>query len=264
MEQLTIMHMGDVQLIHGDCLDPFLMAEEGSVDMILFDPPYGTSGCKWDSVIPFEPLWERLNKLIKGNGAILMFGTEPFSSKARISNIQNFKYDWIWKKNKVTGFAHSRNMPLRDYESISVFSKAPMGHRSLLGDRRMEYYPQGLVKIDKKTIVRRKTSGASFLKRPSHKDYVVREYTGYPRMILEFDKEEGYHPTQKPVALLEYLIKTYTKPGDTVLDCCMGSGSTGVACVNTGRKFIGIEKDRDIFFVAEKRIEEACMALNKG
>ncbi len=242
--------------MHGDCLELMKDIPDGSVDMILCDLPYGTTDCKWDTALPFDSLWSQYGRIISSNGVIALFGSEPFSTLMRYSNLKQFKYDWIWKKNTTTGFQHAKNMPLKDYEIISIFSKGGMGHKSLLGERRMMYNPQGLVPCN---ITHNGKSGFGGIvgKRPSHKDIVTQEFTNYPKMILEYANEKGFHPTQKPVALLEYLVKTYTNEGDTVLDNCMGSGSTGVACVNTGRRFIGIELDKGYFDIATKRIEEA-------
>lgn len=213
---------------------------DGSVDLVLTDPPYGTTACKWDSVIPFEPMWEQLNRIIKPNGAICLFGSEPFSSTLRMSNIKHFKYDWIWQKSNVMGFLNAKKRPLKETENISVFNSKV-------------YYPQGL-EINEKGKNRRgkqtETLGKYELINKS-------EYKNYPRTILQFKSERGYHPTQKPVTLLEYLIRTYTNEGETVLDFTMGSGSTGVACVHTNRNFIGIEIEEEYFNMAKKRIEEA-------
>lgn len=230
---------------------------DGSVDLVLCDLPYGTTDCKWDTVIPFELLWEQYNRVIKDNGAIVLFGSEPFSTRLRMSQINEYKYDWIWIKNNCTGFAHSKNMPMKKCELISVFSKAPIGHISQLGDKRMVYNPQGIIYEEKvKTVNRRKESvlGA----RPNQCGKKYKSCSNLPTNILEFSRDKDtVHLTQKPVALLEYLIKTYTDEGDLVLDNCMGSGSTGVACVNTGRDFIGIEKDEKYFSIAQERIERA-------
>ena len=215
--------------------------------------PYGTTDCKWDNVIPFAPLWEQYNRITKYNGTVVLFGSEPFSTHLRISNIENYKYDWIWVKNNSTGFQHAKNMPLKNYEIISVFSKGSMGHKSLLKDKRMTYNPQGLIVCEKYHYGKR-SSGGIIGPRPSHKDVVKQEFTNYPKMLLHFNNEKGYHPTQKPVELLEYLINTYTNEGETVLDNCMGSGSTGVACKNTGRRFIGIELDRNYYDIACERV----------
>ncbi len=235
-----------IKLYHGDCLEIMKDIPDGSVDLVLTDPPYGTTACKWDSVIPFEPMWEQLNRIIKPNGAICLFGSEPFSSALRMSNIKNYKYDWIWDKKKGSNYATAKNMPLKNHEIISVFQDT------------INYIPQM-----RKGKMRNKKSyskggGVYGSLKSNNKDNYNDEY--YPTTILEFSNasQRGkIHPTQKPVALMEYLIKTYTNENELVLDFTMGSGSTGVACVNTGRNFIGIELDPTYFNIAKKRIEEA-------
>lgn len=249
--------MSEITLWQGDCLERMKDIPDGSVDAIITDPPYGVTACKWDKIIPFEPMWEQLERIIKHNGAILLFGQEPFSSYLRMSNIKNYKYDWIWIKSKPNGWQHSKNKPMSKYEIISVFSLASMGHKSLLGDKRMEYNPQGVVTDPNIRKVSAKAHGKSMGARPNQ---VGREYvgqTGFPSNILEYSNVVGksaIHPTQKPVALMEYLIKTYTKEGETVLDFAMGSGTTGVACKNLNRNFIGIELDETYFEIAKERI----------
>lgn len=233
-----------IKLWRGDCLELMKNIPNGSVDLVLTDPPYGTTACKWDSVIPFEPMWEQLNRIIKPNGAICIFGSEPFSSALRMSNIKNFKYDWIWQKSNVMGFLNAKKRPLKETENISVFNSKV-------------YYPQGLEINEKGKNRRGKQTETLGKYEPINKS----EYKNYPRTILQFKSERGCHPTQKPVALLEYIINTYTNERETVLDFTMGSGSTGVACVNTGRNFIGIELDEGYFDIAKNRIEQADKAL---
>lgn len=204
----------------------------------------GTTACKWDIIIPFEPLWEQYKRVIKDNGAIVLFGSEPFSSHLRLSNLKWYKYDWVWKKEKGLGFLNAKKMPLRDTENISVFYKTqPL------------YNPQ----MTKGKPYR--ATNSPNLQKGTNREYmqVTTENNGerYPLTTLEFNRvRKTIHPTQKPVALLEYLIKTYTNEGDTVLDNVMGSGSTGVACVNTNRNFIGIEMDNKYFQIAKDRIEQ--------
>lgn len=247
----------DYKLMLGDCLERMNEIPDGSVDMILCDLPYGTTACKWDSVIPFEALWHQYRRLISNNGVIALFGSEPFSTKLRSSNMEMYKYDWIWRKNTMTGFLHAKNMPMKNYEIISVFSKGGMGHRSVLGDRRMVYNPQGVTMINKEHGGGLRKTGGVFGKRPSQKEIYMQEGTGYPCAILDFDSVANRtHPTQKPVALLAYLIETHSFPGDLVLDNCMGSGSTGVACARTGRNFIGIEREPKYFESAKNWIEQ--------
>lgn len=248
-----------VKLYHGNCLD-ILPQINIKFDCCITDPPYGTTACQWDSIIPFEPMWEQLNRLIKDNGAIAIFGSEPFSSMLRTSNIKQFKYDWIWYKNSSSGFMHAKNMPLKNFEIISMFCKSGMGHKSLLKDNRMCYYPQGIIpcgKIENGQQQSRKI----FTARPSHKTEYIVEYTNYPKSIIEInshDKEtvnsKRLHPTQKPVTLLEYLIKTYTLENEIVLDFCAGSSSTLVAAMNTGRKAIGIKLDEKYCELSANRL----------
>lgn len=245
-------------LYNGDCLEIMdRLIEQGIVfDAIITDPPYGTTACKWDSVIPFDEMWERLNKLIKPNGAIALFGSEPFSSKLKCSNLDIFKYDWIWEKSRTVGFLNCKNAPLKNYEVISVFSKGKTANGS---KNNMQYFPQGLKEINKvkKSV---SCSDATVVgNRPSRSKEYIAKYTGYPKTIIKFNNEsKQVHPTQKPVDLLEYLIKTYTNENELVLDFTMGSGSTGVACMNTNRRFIGIELDENYFEIAKERIENAC------
>ena len=237
--------MSKIDLYNGDCLEVMKNIPSKSVDMILCDLPYGTTACKWDTVIPFGPLWEQYNRIIKYNGAIVLFGSEPFSSALRMSNIKNFKYDWIWDKvNRYTGYGSCKYAPLKRYEIVSVFYKS-----------KPTYNPQMMQgKPYKKTgDYSSKIYGTDKVKKHGKNNG-----ERYPFNILQYkgdDKKNGFlHPTQKPIALLEYLIKTYTNEGDVVLDNCMGSGSTGVACVNTNRDFIGIELDKDYFNIAKQRI----------
>ena len=235
------------KLYNGDCLEIMdrLIDEGVKVDTIICDPPYGTTACKWDTVIPFELMWERLNKLIKPNGAIVLFGSEPFSSALRMSNIKNYKYDWVWEKEQGTNQFLAKKQPLRKIENISVFYK-----------KQATYNPQ--MTIGSSYEVNR-VIGCELFGNPK-KIKTINEGKRYPVNVLKFNRElsNRYHPTQKPIDLLEYLIKTYTNEDEIVLDFTMGSGSTGVACMNTNRKFIGIELDENYFNIAKQRIEEAC------
>lgn len=252
------------RIIHGDCLEEMKYIEDKSIDMILCDLPYGTTACKWDSVIPFEPLWEQYERIIKDNGAIVLFGSQPFTTTLISSKIELFKYEWIWEKTIGAGFVHAKNMPMKRHENVLVFSKAPMGHKSQLGDRRMMYNPQGLKDVDK--IHKRPTSkvGNIIGNRPSQKKEFEVKKEGYPTSVLKFSNGNNHavHPTQKPVSLCEYLIKTYTNEGDVVLDNCFGSGTTGVAAINTNRNFIGIEKEWEYCEIANNRIEEVKLTKN--
>jgi len=235
------------ELWQGDCLELMKNIPNKSIDCIIADLPYGSTRCRWDTVIPFEPLWEQYNRIIKDNGAVVLFGTEPFSSRLRLSNLKNYKYDWIWDKVKGTGFLNAKRQPMRNHELISVFYK-----------KQCTYNPQKTYGHKMKKSYRRKelqTEVYGEMKNGNTYESTER----YPRSIQVFSADtqnSSLHPTQKPVALLEYLIKTYTNENEIVLDNTMGSGSTGVACFNTNRKFIGIELEQEYFDTAQKRIEE--------
>lgn len=254
-----------INLMQGDCLELMKTIPDGSVDLILTDPPYGTTACKWDSVIPFEPMWEQLKRIIKANGAIVLFGSEPFSSALRMSNIKQYKYDWVWEKNNPVGFVNAKLKPMNKHELIHIFS---IGKTSNGNKNNMPYNPQGLIPFNKEVKSGNKKGKENTYWRPSLKSSNngghIQEWTNYPTTILKFSKDKDrLHPTQKPVALLEYLIKTYTQENETVLDFTAGSFSTGVACVNIGRSFIGIEKDEGYFNIGVNRIKEriSCLGL---
>ena len=236
-----------IDLYNGDCLTVMdeLINEGVVVDAIITDPPYGTTACKWDSIIPFDEMWLRLNKLIKPNGAIVLFGSEPFSSALRMSNIKNYKYDWKWDKVIGSGFQVAKYKPMIRSEDVCIFGTGG----------KVNYYP---IKIKRDKPIKGYAVNNSLSNPLANADKKVRTYTHKnPTNILEFKKVKGtVHPTQKPVALMEYLIKTYTNEGETVLDFTMGSGTTGVACKNLGRDFIGIEMDDKYFDIAKKRIEK--------
>lgn len=327
---MTIM----VDLRCGDCLELMKNIPDGSVDLVLTDPPYGTTACKWDSVIPFEPMWEQLNRIIKPNGIIALFANQPFTSTLIGSNIANYKYNWVWLKNRGTGFQYAKSQPMRQTEDVCVFNKTlndTVANNSVFYDIKAYFYEQreqsGLRLCDFTKLLGNNMAGHYFTRGiqwslPTERDYQKLQTTGffckpyselksmyetakasietskviynpqmikldkpvkykkasscntiggienkkeyywvdetYPTNVLEFAKvSKPTHPTQKPVALLEYLIRTYTNEGETVLDFTMGSGSTGVACVNTNRNFIGIELDNGYFEIAQKRIEQA-------
>ena len=248
--------MTEIQLYLGDCLDILPTLEAGSVDAVITDPPYGTTACKWDTVIPFEPMWEQLGRVAKKRAAIVLFGSQPFTSALVMSKPEWFKYEWIWEKSKGAGFLNSKNAPLKFHEGIAVFSKGTTANKS---PRRMNYYPQGLTGCNR--IRKQPDTCDSVGSRPSRSaSHYAQTKQGYPTTVIKIPNDgDAIHPTQKPVALLEYLVKTYTNEGDTVLDFTMGSGTTGVACVKTGRNFIGIDNDPGSYAIAEKRIAEAQM-----
>tara|TARA_Y100001937_G_scaffold65515_1_gene89633 strand:+ start:51 stop:758 length:708 start_codon:yes stop_codon:yes gene_type:complete len=231
-----------VKLYNENCFNIFSKIPYKSVDLILTDPPYGTTQCKWDSIIPFEPMWKELKRIIKDNGCIALFGSEPFSSYLRTSNIKWFKYDWYWKKEKGFGFLNSKKQPLRNIETISCFY-----------NKQAKYFPQ--MEHGKPYYTKNKPKKQKGITNDYVEVITKSDGLRFPQHLISFTKETGLHPTQKPVALLEYLIKTYTNENDTVLDFTMGSGSTGVACKNINRQFIGIEMDKKYFDIAKNRIE---------
>lgn len=240
-----------IQLYQGDCIEIMdeLISQGVKVNAIIADPPYGTTKCAWDSVINLSDMWEKLFKLRTDNCPIVLFGQEPFSSQLRMSNIKEYKYDWIWLKNRAANFMMAKYVPLKKTENISVFSDCGVNTNC---KKKMNYFPQGVIECEKQVNSNVAKTGVNRYN-CLNKSY-VQTCTNYPHNILEFATETGLHPTQKPMALMEYLINTYTKEGDTVLDFCMGSGTTGVACKNLNRNFIGIELEKKYFEIAEKRI----------
>jgi len=240
-----------IKLFKGDCLEVMKLISDGSIDAIITDPPYGTTACKWDSVIDFDLMWEQLNRIIKPNGAIVLFGSEPFSSFLRVSNIKQYKYDWVWDKKHSTNFMLAKKQPLRYHENIMIFNSKI-------------YYP---IKTKRKKVKDYRNSKNEYKNNnivSKVKDTTKNLRTElYPKSIIEENSQKSecnnvnrLHPTQKPVALMEYLIKTYTNENETVLDFTMGSGSTGVAAKNLNRSFIGIEQDEKYFKIATERINE--------
>lgn len=251
-----------IDLRCGNCLELMKGIADNSIDFVLTDPPYGTTACKWDSVIPFEPMWEQLNRIIKPNGAICLFGSEPFSSALRMSNIKNYRYDWIWHKNLSGSFATAKKMPMKYHENISVFYKKLPTYNPQFqpySESTKKRFKDGEMVNRNKQMQNSTNSihgGLSFVGEQG----MCINRGKYPESVQFFKSEhtangKRLHPTQKPIDLLEYLIRTYTNEGETVLDFTMGSGSTGVACVNTGRNFIGIELDEGYFQIAKERIE---------
>ena len=259
-------------IIHGDCLDEMMEIPEESIDMILCDLPYGITACKWDTVIPFIPLWEHYNRIIKDNGAIVLFGSEPFSSALRMSNIKNYKYDWVWEKQKASNFLGAKHQPLKHHEIISVFNVKgynPQKYNvieiedilSMTKKQLVDYHKNrnfdNFGVVDKRKNVNNETSNkeliGSDITRIRNKD----DGTRFPKSIIKINKEaRNVHPTQKPVALMEYLIKTYTNEGDLVLDNCAGSFTTAIASENLKRNWICIEKEEKYCEIGEKRIKE--------
>lgn len=236
-----------IDLMMGDCLECMAEIEPGSVDLVLTDPPYGTTACKWDAVIPFEPMWAAVKRVLKRNGAAVFTASQPFTSALGASNLPELRYSWSWRKSAATGHLNAKRMPMSDFEDVLVFYRS-----------QPTYNPQGLIPYGK--LTRRGGNGGCY--GDSGKEN-LQEFTNYPRRTLDIASEGGtVHPTQKPVALMEYLIRTYTNEGDVVLDFTMGSGTTGVAAMNTGRRFIGIERDEHYFEIACKRIEDALEAAD--
>ncbi len=253
-----------INLIKGDCLLEMANIESGSVDAIICDPPYGTTACKWDSVIPFDAMWEQLNRIIKPNGAIALFSQNPFTANLIMSNPSMYKYDWVWQKDRAPNFGASKYVPQKYHEYINIFGK-----------KSVKYYPQKIPRESNRVAQCQKNNNKAWqtIRKDGQEvsfqsDYEARSFDvydaklKYPSSVIynpvvnssSKEKKAGNHPTQKPTKLLEYLIKTYTLEGETVLDFTMGSGSTGVACKNTNRSFIGIEQDDKYFEIAKERI----------
>lgn len=241
-----------IELIHGDCLEEMKKIPDGSIDLVLTDPPYGTTACKWDTIIPFEPMWEQLKRVTKKNGAIVLFGSQPFTSALVMSNPKMFKYEWVWEKNAGSNFATLKYQPMKEHESLLVFGQETPFYNPQMQERA----DSGKARVKTPIKYDRYQEGGVYGDACRGVQSVIRPDLRYPRSIQKFNRERGLHPTQKPVALMEYLIKTYTNENETVLDFTMGSGTTGVACKNLNRNFIGIELDKDYYEIAKKRIEE--------
>jgi len=229
--------------MQGDCLELMKSIPDKSIDAIICDLPYGTTACKWDSVIPFEPMWLQYKRIIKDNGAIVLTAAQPFTSALVMSNPKWFKYCWVWDKKIPTGHLNAKHQPMRKTEDIVIFCQS-----------KTIYNPQGLVYNPRIKTRNVNTEGSKCYGK--HGSTSFSEWQNYPTNLLAIKNEFGLHPTQKSVPLMEYLVKTYTNQGDTVLDNCMGSGTTGLACKNLGRKFIGIEQDANYFEIASKRMYE--------
>lgn len=268
----------NIKLYNGDCLEVMdrLIAEGIKVDAIITDPPYGTTACKWDSIIPFDEMWERLKKLRNDNTPIVLFGSEPFSSALRMSNIKEYKYDWVWEKQKASNFMSAKYNPLKYHEIISVFSESkhtynPQKYEVLEIEEIINYDKKTLIKmfenreydrfgkVDRRKNVNNQSTNKDHIGNDIIRIRSADDGFRYPKSVIKINKSinKNIHPTEKPVLLMEYLINTYTNKEDIVLDFTMGSGSTGVACVNTNRKFIGIELDEGYFKIAKDRIHKA-------
>lgn len=243
-----------MRLMMGDCLERMKEIKDGSVDLVLTDPPYGTTACKWYAVIPFEPMWAQVWRVLKANGAAVFTASQPFTSALVISEVKNFRYSWVWNKvNRCTGYGNANKMPMKWHEDIVVFY------------RRLPTYNPQKIKCTPYVASHGKRKAADraevYKDGGLHSSITVNNGLRHPSSIIDIKgnvrKESGHHPTQKPVALMEYMIRTYTNEDETVLDFTMGSGTTGVACANTNRNFIGIERDPTYFQIAQQRIEEA-------
>jgi site-specific DNA-methyltransferase (adenine-specific) len=236
------------KVLHGDCLELMKDVPTGSVDMILCDLPYGTTACKWDTIIPFEPLWDQYKRIIKSNGAIVLTASQPFTSALVMSNVKMFKCEWIWQKNRGSNFAVAKLQPMKEHESVLIFSNKKTAYnpikqiRNGTGGDRVRY------------IINPSTKSEIYNNLHA-KDSTFIDELRFPSSIQKFNTETGFHPTQKPVALFEYLIKTYTNEGETVMDNCAGSGTTAIACINTNRNYILMEKDDTYYQTILKRIE---------
>jgi site-specific DNA-methyltransferase (adenine-specific) len=251
--------MSEYNLYNGDCLEVMKQIPDKSIDLILCDLPYGTTACSWDSVIPFEPLWEHYKRIIKDGRAIVLFSQQPFTSKLICSNIEWWKYNWVWEKDNGTNFLNSKFQPLKVTEDICVFGNGASSF--VKSGITLFYSPQKSEGKPYSCVSGKQKPNSAVVRDNGAKEggvLTVNNGERMPKNIIRFNRDrDKVHPTQKPVALLEYLIRTYTNKNETVLDNCMGSGSTGVACMNTDRNFIGIELDEEYYKVAEKRIKEA-------
>lgn len=246
----------DIDKIYNeDCLEGMKRIPDASIDMILCDLPYGTTGNNWDKMIPADKLWEQYNRIAKPDAAIVLFSSGRFTQKLIMSNEPMFRYKWIWVKNKKTNFINAKNRPLAAYEEICIFSK---GVTATHCKNRMKYFPQGLKPYNKVQRASATKFDTLIGARPSHKSEVFQAWTNYPCDVLFFKSPSKYsHPSEKPIELIEYLVKTYTNEGELILDNCMGSGTTAVACINTNRHFLGFELEKEYFELACKRIANA-------
>ena len=242
--------IGGAKLYLGDCFDAMNDIETGSIDLIAADLPYGVTACEWDRVLPFDRLWEAYERVLKQDGIVVLTASQPFTTRLIISKMEWFRYELVWKKNTVTGYLNSKYQPLRNHENIIVFSPVKT--------TKMVYRPQGLVRID-----RMRKNGSSRIYNKTGEGVRQVSYKNYPRSVLEFDSEtERRHPTQKPVGLMAYLISTFSRPGDVVMDNPMGVGTTGVAALQVGRRFVGIEKNEGYYAIAREKIWKVIQTIN--
>ena len=250
------------KIYNGDCLDIMNDISDKSIDCIICDLPFGTTASNWDKIIPMEELWKQYNRILTDIGTVVLFANGLFTPRVMLSNLKDYKYRWVWVKRNSTNFVHAKNRPLVLSEDILVFSKGSMGHISQLGAKRMVYNPQGLIPVNKiRKGGKSNFTGTLAGKRPSHKDEFLVEYTNYPTDVLtnfpELSPAKKIHTNEKPIELLEYLIKTYSNEGDLILDNCSGSGSLAIACHNLKRRFICIEKDYDYWKASVERLKDA-------
>ena len=251
--------MSEITLIQGDCLERMQDIEAASMDMVLADPPYGTTACKWDTVIDLPSMWAELKRIVKPNGAIVMTAAQPFTSALVMSNPKWFKHSWVWQKNAGSNFGAMKYQPMKEHEDVVVFCSKSPTYNPQMQPRAESGRAMITAGVKSKASKGRDVYGGL---NQGYDNSGQNAELRFPSSIQRFNRERGHHPTQKPVALMEYLIRTYTNEGDTVLDFTMGSGSTGVAGVNTGRRFIGIELDQGYYAIAEKRIAEAQMGAS--
>lgn len=240
--------------IYIECMEGMSRMPDGCIDLVVVDPPYGTTGAKWDIPLDMDRLFGEYRRVLSERGTVVMFATEPFATRARQAGKDLYKYDLIWHKTGGTGFAHAKNMPLRNYENIMVFSKGSVAHKG--NSNRMTYNPQGLQKLGRPITHTPSSSGVLHSYIGSRKT-TYQNYTNYPKMVLEgFKKDSRVHMSAKPISLLEYLIRTYSNDGEVVMDNCAGSCSTGLAAFNTGRFFIGMENDKEIYTTGLERLKD--------
>jgi len=247
------MSEGKKEILLGDCLELMKDIPNGSIDMILCDLPYGTTACKWDSIIPLNKLWAQYERIIKQNGIIALTASQPFTSVLTCSNLKWFKYEWIWEKNLSSNFAAAKYVPMKEHETVLIFYNKTGTYnpirieKSEAGKQRAKY-------IDKPFILNEDNVYGKFGFMDKQKEHFREPFTRYPRTIIKFNCERGLHPTQKPIGLFEYLVKTYTNENDLVLDNCAGSGTTAIACLNTNRQFIVMEQEPNYFEKIKKRV----------
>lgn len=240
------------KLIYGDCLEKMELIADNSVNLVLTDLPYGTTSCSWDTCIDLSKMWKQVNRILVSNGTFITTASQPFTSSLVMSNMNMFKYEIIWHKSRKTGHMHAKNKPMKEHENVLIFSKGTTVHKSQ-SKNRMKYNPQGLIEKDNKISYR-----------PSHKNTLISKYTNYPTSIQFFNSEHNVgalHPTQKPLALFEWLIKTYTDESDVVVDIAAGSGTTGAGCLNLKRDFILIENNIDYYTIIQDRIRKQLDAM---